>query len=163
MVQDPAYFERLQKIAFLGFMHGTVVRDDAIRVIACLGVISRAYAMLSGDDDAPADDEAAECDETEQLTDKEQKEIERIEQCAELLPKIRSQLLGREQAWDDFCSSIGLRSESARAMCGIGNMADLIGGDGHESNEAARAEWFEVLRGMWRKAVDDRYPAQNAA
>lgn len=140
-IQDLAYFDRLREVALLAFFHATFVRDDALGLLSSMLIVLRS---LNQTENQPSDTQTAS--------------NQRIEEAEENCGILLARVLAREKAFDRFCDDIGSRPASVRKMCGIGNLTAIFEGFGFESEDPSATDWFETLRDMWRKSIDERRP-----
>jgi len=148
-VQEPAYFDRLQRIIWLA-LHFTVdARNLQITVLAGLSAII-IHALHS--DSRAVTGESTEEDDL------------KFDDLVELCQQKMSRLKALQSAWEEFCSGLGLSASDIDTMMGMPFMGRLgqleiiqeIVGE-IPPNEEYQRECLDHMRTFWKTKLEDRH------
>lgn len=152
--QDPAYFGRLQQLALLALAHARHVEALQGRMMACMIVlltcgVSDEVAV----DDVPREGGGSECISVRPASHMGAQRMDNYHEAANLVSRLQTEIPACEQAFDEFCDRIELRSIAVRAMFGIGRpkLGALLDSDSCDSY--ARDTWLATLERVWRFGV----------
>ena len=146
-IQDPAYFDRLQRITWLALYVAVQARNQeaaAVAVYAALVLNTlRAHDLEGGD----ADENDAKFEELCQLC------LDRI-----------SRLKALSSAWETFCQGLGVSASDIDKMTGLPLLGpvgalELIEETVGEvaMDEEYQRECLDHMRTFWRTKLEDRY------
>ena len=150
-VQEPAYFDRLQRLTWLTLYFMVDVRNLQLAVLALFSAMS--IHLLQSDSrrdrGEPRDDDDA-----------------RFDKLVELIEQKISRLKALQAAWMEFCSGLGISASDVDTMIGIPFMGRLeqlepvqeIVGSISPDDEYQR-ECLDVMRRFWKTKLEDRYAA----
>ena len=150
-VQEPAYFDRLQRIIWLA-LHFTVdARNLQITVLAGLSAII--IHVLHSDSRTANGESTAEDD-------------LKLDDLVELCQQKMSRLKALQAAWEEFCSGLGLSASDIDTMMGMPFMGRLgqleiiqeIAGE-VPSDEEYQRECLDHMKTFWKTKLEDRYAA----
>ena len=147
-IQDPAYFDRLQRIPWLALYVAVQVRNQqaaALAVYAALVLHTLRADDLDGDvDEADAKFEAL------------------CELCAERVSRLKA----LTSAWETFCEGLGVSASDLAKMSGLpllgsGGTLELIEETVGEvaPDEDYRQQCLDHMTGFWDRMIRDRHPA----
>ena len=150
-VQEPAYFDRLQRLTWLTLYFMVDVRNLQLGVLALLSTMSIHLLQSDSrrDKGEPRDDDDARFDEL----------VEPIEQ------KI-SRLKALHAAWVEFCSGLGVSASDVNTMIGMPFMGRLEQLEPVQEivgtippDETYQRECLDHMREFWKTKLEDRYAA----
>jgi len=150
-VQEPAYFERLQKITWLALYFTVQARDIQLTVLA---VFSAMIIHLVQSDSRRH---------TGELSDEDDAKFDEL---VELIEQRISRLKALHAAWVEFCSGLGLAAGDIDKMIGLSFMGRLeqlepiqkIALEVTPDAEFQR-DCLDVMRRFWKTKLEDRYAA----
>lgn len=152
-VQEPAYFDRLQRLTWLTLYFTVQSRNLQLAVLAGFSaLIVRLPAFGDESDNA----EATEGDDLN------------FEALVELIEQRISRLKALHAAWVEFCSGLGVSAEDVDNMTGTPFMGELeqlepvqeIVGE-IPPDEEYRRECLDHMRSFWRTKLEDRHAASG--
>ena len=143
-IQEPAYFDRLQRITWLALYVAVQVRNQqnaALAVYAAMVLQTMGTEDLDGD--AAQDDAKFE---------------ELCELCAERISRLKA----LTSAWETFCEGLGVSASDIDKMTGLpfqgsGGVLELIEGAVGEAalDEAYQRECLDHMKGFWDHMIRD--------
>jgi hypothetical protein len=150
-VQEPAYFDRLQRISWLSLYFTVHSRNQQITVLAAFSAM---IIHLLGSDSDRDKGEATEDDDA------------RFDELMELCDQRISRLKALYAAWEEFCSGLGVSASDVDKMIGM----PLMGGLGQlemiqeivgevSPDEEYQRECLDHMRNFWKTKLEDRYAA----
>ena len=148
-IQEPAYFERLQRITWLALYFTVRARDLQSAVLAVFSAMSIHLLQSDGrrDKGEPRDDDDARFDEL----------VELIEQRISRLKELHA-------AWVEFCSGLGVSTSDVDNMIGIPFMGrleqlepvqEIVGNI--PPDEDYQRECLDHMKTFWKTRLEDRY------
>jgi hypothetical protein len=148
-VQEPAYFDRLQRITWLALYFSVRARDLQGASLSLFAALVLLTLRAEDRDNGTADEDDAKF---EELCDR----------CAERIARLKA----LSAAWADFCSGLGLSASDVDKMIGMPVMGSLgqleiiqeIAGEVPPDEEYQR-ECLDHMRGFWKIKLEDRYAA----
>ena len=150
-VQEPAYFDRLQRLTWLTLYFMVNVRNLQLGVLAGFSAMT---VCLPGFGDESDDAEATEGDDM------------KFEALVELIEQRISCLKALQAAWEEFCSGLGVSAKDVGNMIGMPFMGELeqlepvqeIVGE-IPPDEDYKRECLDHMRSFWKTKLEDRYAA----
>jgi hypothetical protein len=150
-VQEPAYFDRLQRLTWLTLYFMVDVRNLQLAVLAMFSAMS--IHLLQSDSrrdrGEPRDDDDA-----------------RFDELVELIEQKISRLKALHAAWVEFCSGLGVSAKDVDTMIGMPFMGrleqlkpvqEIIGTI--PPDEEYQRECLDHMRSFWKTKLEDRYAA----
>jgi hypothetical protein len=150
-VQEPAYFDRLQRVVWLA-LHFTVdARNLQLTVLA--GFSAMSIHLLRSDSKA---------DNGEWTEEDDLKFDDLIELCQQRISRLKA----LHAAWEEFCSGLGLLASDIDTMMGMPFMGRLgqleiiqeIVGE-VPSDEEYQRECLDHMKTFWKTKLEDRHAA----
>ena len=146
-IQEPAYFDRLQRITWLALYVTVQARSRQTAALAVYAAMVL-HTMRADDMDGDADEDDAKFEELCEL-------------CAERI----SQLKALTSAWETFCEGLGVSARDIDTMTGL----PLIGSRGAldvieetvgeiAPDEDYRQQCLDHMKGFWDRMIRDRHP-----
>jgi len=150
-VQEPAFFDRLQRITWLSLYFTVHSRNLQITVLAGFSAM---VIHLLGSDSRTDQGEAAEADDL------------KFDELMDLCEQRISRLKALHAAWVEFCSGLGVSASDVDKMIGMpfmGGMGQLemiqeIVGEVPPDEEYQRA-CLDHMRSFWKTKLEDHYAA----
>ena len=147
-IQEPAYFDRLQRIVWLALYFMVDARNLQITVLA--GFLAMVI-QLSGSDTSSDVGDATESD-------------EKCDALAELCEQRIARLKALQAAWVEFCSGLGISASDVDKMIGTPFMGGLGRLDIIQQivgevmpDEAYQRECLNNMMRFWKTKLEDRY------
>ena len=147
-IQEPAYFDRLQRITWLALYVTVQVRNQQAAALAVYAAMVL-HTMRTQDLDGDADRDDAKFDELCQL-------------CAERVSRLKA----LTSAWVTFCEGLGVSASDLDKMIGLpflgsGGMLEPIEETVGEIalDEEYQRKCLDHMKGFWDSMIRDRHPA----
>jgi hypothetical protein len=146
-IQEPAYFDRLQRITWLALYVTVQARSQQTAALAVYAAMVL-HTMRADDLDGDADQDDAKFEELCEL-------------CAERVSRLKA----LSSAWDAFCTDLGVSASDVDKMTGL----TLLGPVGAlelieetvgevEPDEGYQRECLDHMTGFWDRMIRDRHP-----
>ena len=150
-VQEPAYFDRLQRITWLALYFMVYARNLQTSILA---LFSAMMIRLLQSDSRRDKGEPTEKDDA------------KFDDLVELIEQRISRLKGLHAAWVEFCSGLGVSASDVDNMIGMPFMGELgqlepvqeIVGE-IPPDEDYQRECLDHMRSFWKTKLEDRYAA----
>jgi len=150
-IQEPAYFDRLQRLTWLVLYFMVDVRNLQLAVIALFSAMSIHLLQSDSrrDNGEPRDDDDA-----------------RFDELVELIEQKISRLKALQAAWVEFCSGLGVSASDVDTMIGmsfmgrleqLGPVQEIVGQI--SPDEEYQRECRDHMRSFWKTKLEDRYAA----
>ena len=146
-IQEPAYFDRLQRITWLSLYVTVQARSQQTAALAVYAAMVL-HTMRTEDLDGDADQDDA-----------------KFEELCELCAGRISRLKALHSAWETFCEGLGVSASDLDKMTGLpflgsGGMLEPIEETVGEValDEEYQRECFANLTGFWDRMIRDRHP-----
>ena len=147
-IQEPAYFDRLQRITWLALYMTVQIRNQQA---AALAVYAAMVLRTLRDEDLDVGDADANDAKFEELCDL----------CAERVSRLKA----LSSAWDTFCGELGVSASDIDKMIGLpllgsGGTLNLIEETVGEvaNDEDYTRQCLEHMTGFWDSMIRDRHP-----
>jgi len=147
-IQEPAYFDRLQRITWLALYVTVQSRNQQVAALGVYAVLVL-HTMRTDDPNRGYSDE----------------DDSKFNRLCEMCEQRISRLKALHSAWDRFCTGLGVSASDIDKMTGLplhgsGGVLELIEGTVGEveSDEAYERECLDHMMGTWDSLICDRHP-----